>query len=501
MASANSGNFEPSDTDTILESLASFAPINTPALTKTIRYSVRDVINIFEWTESAKYNIDKISSIHKTSLISTLHFLKIKHNSKVLDVDKVKMCEKNEIATLIYNKIRSYLPQLCSNCNLQFTVPFHDDRQDKRLHCHSCSAPSHDCYVLTYPNLPKSSPLVWLCDDCSHSLSSTVVKNLHSTPILSPNTVPDSPHTTIPQQSLPAPLPPTPPPAISLSPPDQNNPPESQSPQPDIPLSSPPESQLPQPDIPPSNPPSTPSTSIDELPSPPPSHTNNPPQSTLPTKHSVPKICHFLQKGICKYGASGQLNGSCPGFHPRQCKAFLNRGTTDNGGCKRGRNCSYWHPTYLCRNSVRFMECSRTLCNYQHHKLCRRPRPNSTPSPPFLRHSQVAPNLPRLPPWHNAHPPAQRNPLIRSTPQVYTQNRTSPHPQYPSPPPQYPYQRHIPPLMSIPLTPLMPPPNTPFQPQYQNPAIHYQNLEMAIRDLGQHCQNLVSQAQRLQAHF
>ena len=489
MATSNPGNYDHlSDSDVIMESLVSFAPSNIPTLSKLVKYSVRDVISTFEWSESAKNNIDKISAIHKTSLIATLRFLNIKHNNKVLDVEKVKACEKTVIATLIHNKIMSMFPKFCSNCNSHYTIPFHDSHHDRRLYCHSCSTPSHDCYTRPYPIPPTKSPLVWLCDGCNHALSSTVIKHLHFSPSLSPDSVLESPHTTIssPIPSSPPPPPPPPPTIIpcpspserSLIPPAPISPTENPSPQPETPLSIPP-------------------TSVTNLPSLPAPCTQITPQLTPSTNNPAPKICHFLQKGICRYGANGQINGSCPMFHPRQCRAFLHHGTSDNGGCKKGKHCPLWHPTYLCRNSARYMECNRRQCNYRHHKSCLRPSPNPNPVSPFLRHAQPT----QTPPLHPPQPNARYKPQNHVAPQMNPLCRTPPPFLYPSPPPHYPHQQPVPPLMSIPPTPPVPPQHYPYQHHYQNPVIQLQSLGKAINNLGQYFDNLVNQAHRLQTHF
>ena len=293
MASSDPCNYDYlSDHDTIMESLVALAPSNVSSNAsnsgKSGRLSVRDVIRTFEWSESARYNIDKLASIHKISLINALQFLNIKHYNKMLDIQKMRSCEKNVIATLIFNKMKSLLPQFCPNCNAHFAVPFHDIYQDRLFYCHSCSTPSHDCYTWTHPNIP-SSPLVWLCDDCSHDLSSTVTKHLDFPPTLRPCT-------TIPPKIPSCPPPPPPPPPIatcptpsdkSLNPSVPDNPAENHSPSP-------------QPETSSSIPPSISPTTVMEPPSPQSTHTKATPQLTPPTKNAVPKICHFLQKGICR---------------------------------------------------------------------------------------------------------------------------------------------------------------------------------------------------------
>ena len=83
------------------------------------------------------------------------------------------------------------------------------------------------------------------------------------------------------------------------------------------------------------------------------------------------QICHFLTKGKCRYGASGENQlGKCKRYHPEQCRLFNLNGTMEKG-CKKGDNCENWHPTYFCHLSINSKKCSRVDCYFKHHKNCK----------------------------------------------------------------------------------------------------------------------------------
>ena len=83
------------------------------------------------------------------------------------------------------------------------------------------------------------------------------------------------------------------------------------------------------------------------------------------------KICLFLTKGKCRYGANGENQlGKCKRYHPEQCRLFNLNGTMDKG-CKKGDNCENWHPTYFCHLSINSKKCSRVDCYFKHHKNCK----------------------------------------------------------------------------------------------------------------------------------
>ena len=92
------------------------------------------------------------------------------------------------------------------------------------------------------------------------------------------------------------------------------------------------------------------------------------------------KICYFLTKGKCKFGAKGENHlGKCVKYHPDQCREYNLNGTMDKG-CKKGNKCDKWHPTYFCYLSIDSKTCKRVDCYFKHHKNC-----TVTKSENFLR--------------------------------------------------------------------------------------------------------------------
>ena len=108
------------------------------------------------------------------------------------------------------------------------------------------------------------------------------------------------------------------------------------------------------------------------------------------------KICPFLIRGTCRYGVTGENNlGKCHKYHPNQCKDYNLNGTTDRG-CKKGKECSNWHATYICLLSANSYMCTRINCQFKHHKNCTTTRDNDN----FLENNQ-----------HRKMPKPYQNPL------------------------------------------------------------------------------------------
>ena len=82
------------------------------------------------------------------------------------------------------------------------------------------------------------------------------------------------------------------------------------------------------------------------------------------------KLCYFLTKGKCKYGAKGENHlGKCIKYHPDQCREYNLNGTMEKG-CKKGDKCEKWHPTYFCHLSISSKTCKRVDCYFKHHRNC-----------------------------------------------------------------------------------------------------------------------------------
>ena len=132
------------------------------------------------------------------------------------------------------------------------------------------------------------------------------------------------------------------------------------------------------------------------------------------------KICPFLTRGTCRYGAKGENNlGKCQKYHPNQCKEYNLNGTTEKG-CKKGKECSDWHATYICLLSANSNMCTRINCQFKHHKSCTTTKDNDN----FLESNQHY-KIPKL------YQSLEYLPLInRQPPQHQRQRRHHHHQRY-----------------------------------------------------------------------
>ena len=145
------------------------------------------------------------------------------------------------------------------------------------------------------------------------------------------------------------------------------------------------------------------------------------------------KICPFLTKGSCRYGAKGEnQEGKCHKYHPNQCRAFNSNGTRDNG-CKNGNKCSEWHATYICHSSANSKTCNRPECPFKHHKDCTVNRFDNfleNHNPHMMPRQYQGPDFPILHHRQSQHPHQRRY-----GPQI---NNRRQHSQFSRPPPQVP---------------------------------------------------------------
>ena len=90
-------------------------------------------------------------------------------------------------------------------------------------------------------------------------------------------------------------------------------------------------------------------------------------------QNNQPKnVCLFLKKGICRHGITGKKNGECQFSHPSLCPKYYENGSSSTNGCVKGNACNLWHPTFLCRSSVKQKYCGNDSCMYFHQKGCKR---------------------------------------------------------------------------------------------------------------------------------
>jgi hypothetical protein len=81
-------------------------------------------------------------------------------------------------------------------------------------------------------------------------------------------------------------------------------------------------------------------------------------------------ICDKYKVGKCPHGFKGTKlidNKPCPKSHPPKCNKYLRFGSKGAKGCKKGKDCKYFHPI-LCKFSVRNKTCFEPECSYPHLK-------------------------------------------------------------------------------------------------------------------------------------
>ena len=65
---------------------------------------------------------------------------------------------------------------------------------------------------------------------------------------------------------------------------------------------------------------------------------------------------------------------SCPKLHPKRCKRFIKHGKNARYGCKRGNNCSFYHPKH-CPSSLSDKSCFSAECTLVHQVGTKRRKP------------------------------------------------------------------------------------------------------------------------------
>lgn len=97
------------------------------------------------------------------------------------------------------------------------------------------------------------------------------------------------------------------------------------------------------------------------------SPTNEQRQINQQRPENTPPICKNYRTGRCKHGISGKKDGICPYTHPKACSKFMGNGTRRSGGCTRGKNCKFFHPS-ICHSSMKEKKCFRENCKFMHLK-------------------------------------------------------------------------------------------------------------------------------------
>ena len=92
-------------------------------------------------------------------------------------------------------------------------------------------------------------------------------------------------------------------------------------------------------------------------------------KSTVEDKRST-KTCKFYLQRKCPHGLTGKrlISGlPCPDQHPKQCRFYAKFGNDKHRGCKKGKDCKFFHPK-LCRESETNRCCFNKDCTFHHLK-------------------------------------------------------------------------------------------------------------------------------------
>ena len=117
------------------------------------------------------------------------------------------------------------------------------------------------------------------------------------------------------------------------------------------------------------------------------------------------RVCPFLEKGVCWYGAWGLEGGRCPNFHPEPCDKFLYYGEVLPQGCNNGVNCKYYHLPFFCPMSIKHLWCNIRNCKYLHHMACSN---SETPPQPHPSHQTRTPKPAPSPSLHISQTSSQQ---------------------------------------------------------------------------------------------
>ena len=147
---------------------------------------------------------------------------------------------------------------------------------------------------------------------------------------------------------------------------------------------------------------------------------------TLYPQSAPYSICENYKRNKCPHGRDGKMeieDQPCKHLHPKKCFAWCKAGNDDKYGCKKGKDCSYYHPV-LCKNSLRYRRCLTTDCTFTHLKFTKRYREkenNSTVS-----------NQPKRPlrgehldPWSNQENSTSNQSTKNPPPSAATNNQSS----------------------------------------------------------------------------
>ena len=310
----------------------------------------KKVISSYNPDASYKVNIDKMKAHGATYLEACAQFLGFtpRENDKKLYQNQVILCDRMLL------KIESLFDIVCDECDLTYRNEVQDE---PLLVCRLCMQGCHDCDSmkekaaalkdLTEKNLLPIGA-AWLCHECSKKNDLSL---LHKT---------SAPPTTEPSA----------PPLVAIEEDTVGEQDERVSPR----------------------------RGRGD-------HSDPPDQSQdLSAAHDhTASICRDYIMRKCPHGLTGKrlINGiPCPLKHPPRCRRYCSFGEDQKLGCRRKKECKYFHPK-LCRHSELSRTCMNRDCTFVHLKRTKRP--------PKQSEQQQQPPQPNIPkpikdPWPPLNP-------------------------------------------------------------------------------------------------
>lgn len=275
----------------------------------------KQVLTAYEPSASRSNRSKALSKFNLNILEPCATFL----NIKLADEGSNKLYTKETLVQRLLLVIESLLPTSCTECAELYTVEF-EPEEAPLFHCYICLQGSHNCpnikrrheFESTAPN-PTPSGFVWLCHQCFQQNKPTKARKSKSRHV-----------------------------SVSQSQPPSRGP----------------GSQLTT---------ETPKSSGDVK-------INQEDLEKKLKRVAKDRICEKYKTGKCLHGLRGnkEVNGeTCQDEHPKRCFKYCRSGNKGRFGCKKGEDCSYFHPA-LCKFSVTKRLCTNENCTFVHVKGTKR---------------------------------------------------------------------------------------------------------------------------------
>ena len=301
---------------------------------------IATILTCYNYDENADSIYNQMNKFRKPQLQDAANFL---------DQLPKSYKYKNELIQGIISRIDSLLLELCSKCEIKYSI---DKTEVPILSCINCGQGCHtECYSDIVDIIKLYPGIHYQCHRCeakSNQAGPIIATQVHSKSPNDENDSDDDDDELTPYQR-PRENEGTPP----HQPPHQNE----------------------------GTPPHQPPHQNEGTPPHQPPHQNDG-ETTKPT-------CQKYIRGSCPHGISGKtpVNGQiCSFSHPKRCMKFCRNGPYSKYGCDKGRECQYMHPV-LCKYSLKFRKCTNLRCKFTHLKFTKRYDTVDPKSPPIEENS------------------------------------------------------------------------------------------------------------------